>query len=70
MLQERSLELDRLAHGLLEYETLDKEEIEKVVKGLKIEREKTVTNTVVQSKDIRDQRGGKVGLATPGVKLG
>lgn len=70
LLLEKSVELERLAHGLLEYETLDKEEIEKVVQGIKIERERTVTNTVVRSDDVRDQRGGKVGLAQPGVKLG
>lgn len=70
LLHDKNLELQRLAHGLLEYETLDKEEIEKVVQGIKIEREKTVTNTVVRSSEIEDKRGGgKVGLA-PGVNLG
>lgn len=60
LLHDKSVELHRLAEGLLEYETLDKEEIEKVVQGQKIEREKTQTNTVVKSSDIKDQRGGKV----------
>jgi ATP-dependent metalloprotease len=63
MLKEKSTELDRLARGLLEYETLDKDEIEKVVRGDKIGRERTVTNTVVRSDDIKDsRRGKKVGL--------
>jgi ATP-dependent metalloprotease len=62
MLKEKSTELDRLARGLLEYETLDKDEIEKVVRGDKIGRERTVTNTVVRSDDIKDSRGKKVGL--------
>jgi ATP-dependent metalloprotease len=61
-LKEKSTELDRLARGLLEYETLDKDEIEKVVRGDKIGRERTVTNTVVRSDDIKDSRGKKVGL--------
>lgn len=64
MLKERRSELERLAQGLLEYETLDKEEIERVVQGLKISREPTVSNTVVKSQDIQDKRGGegKVGI--------
>ncbi|VVT54627.1 uncharacterized protein SAPINGB_P004170 [Magnusiomyces paraingens] len=58
MLKARHIELERLANGLLEYETLDKEEIEKVVEGSKLDKEKTVTNTVVKSEDIRDKRDG------------
>ena len=57
MLTDRGVELSRLAHGLLEYETLDKEEIEKVVRGEKLQKDKTVTNTVVPSKEIKDARG-------------
>jgi len=57
MLTDRGVELSRLAHGLLEYETLDKEEIEKVVRGEKLQKDKTVTNTVVPSKEIKDTRG-------------
>lgn len=56
MLKERQLELQRLAEGLLEYETLDKEDIERVVEGQKIQKEKTITNIVVKSDDIRDKR--------------
>lgn len=69
LLADKHVELQRLANGLLEYETLDKDEIEQVVKGVKIEREKTQTNTVVRGSDIKDPRAGKVGL-TGGVKIG
>lgn len=58
MLTARSVELDRLARGLLEYETLDKEEIEKVVKGDKLAKGPTQTNLVVKGDEIRDRRGG------------
>ncbi|KAJ2784784.1 hypothetical protein H4R18_000911 [Coemansia javaensis] len=47
LLQERREELDRLAHALVEFETLDKNEIERAVKGLPIERS-----------DGADDRGG------------
>lgn len=57
MLTEKNTELYRLAHGLLEYETLNKEEIEKVVDGLEINKKKTITNIVVKSEDIKDKRG-------------
>ncbi|CAN6617479.1 mitochondrial inner membrane i-AAA protease supercomplex subunit Yme1p [Trichomonascus vanleenenianus] len=57
MLADKRVELERLAQGLLEYETLDKDEMEKVVRGHKLDRERTVTNTVVKSSDIRDPRG-------------
>lgn len=59
MLTEKNTELHRLANGLLEYETLDKEEIERVVEGLKVNKEKTITNVVVKSDDIKDKRGGE-----------
>ncbi|GEQ70778.1 hypothetical protein JCM33374_g4457 [Metschnikowia sp. JCM 33374] len=49
MLGEKKLELKRLAEGLLEYETLTKDEMEKVVKGEKINKAKTVSNTVIKS---------------------
>ncbi|KAJ2229518.1 hypothetical protein IWW45_006159 [Coemansia sp. RSA 485] len=39
LLQNHREELDRLAKALVEYETLDKNEIERAVKGLPIERE-------------------------------
>lgn len=56
MLHERNTELHRLAEGLIKYETLDKEDIERVVKGLPLDREPHVTNTIVKGEDIRDQR--------------
>lgn len=49
MLAEKKTELKRLAEGLLEYETLTKDEMEKVVKGEKINKAKTVSNTVIKS---------------------
>lgn len=56
MLTEKSVELERLAHGLIEYETLDKEDIVKVVKGQSLDRDPHCTNTVVPSEEIRDKR--------------
>ncbi|PRT57112.1 Mitochondrial inner membrane i-AAA protease supercomplex subunit YME1 [Wickerhamiella sorbophila] len=56
MLSEKSVELERLAHGLIEFETLDKEDIVKVVKGQSLDRDPHCTNTVVSSEAIRDKR--------------
>lgn len=56
ILLERSVELERLALGLIEFETLDKEDIIKVVKGQTLDRDPHCTNTVVSSEDIRDKR--------------
>ncbi|KAJ1826273.1 i-AAA protease yme1 [Coemansia sp. RSA 2708] len=39
LLQVHRVELDRLAQALVQYETLDKNEIERAVKGLPIERD-------------------------------
>ncbi|KAI5965952.1 YME1 [Candida pseudojiufengensis] len=49
MLKLKSKELKRLAEGLLEYETLTKEEMDKIVKGEKINKEKTISNTIIKS---------------------
>ncbi|ODV91509.1 hypothetical protein CANCADRAFT_71768 [Tortispora caseinolytica NRRL Y-17796] len=49
LLKGRLTELRRLANALLEYETLDRVEIEKVVKGEKINKARTVSNTVIKS---------------------
>lgn len=68
MLADKDLELRRLAQGLLEYETLDKEEIIKICNGQKLLKDKTITNTVVRSEDIKDKRGGKVGLSARDTK--
>ena len=48
LLYDKRLELKRLAEGLLEYETLTKEEMEKVVKGEPINKAKTMSNTVIK----------------------
>lgn len=50
MLHAKLVELKRLAEGLLEYETLTKDEMEKIVKGEAIAKEKTQLNTVVKLK--------------------
>ncbi|EMG47065.1 YME1 Mitochondrial inner membrane i-AAA protease supercomplex subunit YME1 [Candida maltosa Xu316] len=58
LLHEKKLELKRLAEGLLEYETLTKEEMEKIIKGEVINKEKTMSNTVIKksskSNEIKD----------------
>lgn len=57
LLKDRHVELERLAKGLIEYETLDKEDIERIVKGEALSRDRQCTNTIVKSDDIRDKRG-------------
>jgi len=60
LLKEKKLELERLAEGLIEYETLTKEEMEKIVKGEPISKNKTISNTVVKSpEDDERQNIGK-----------
>lgn len=49
LLKDKKLELIRLAEGLLEYETLTKDEMEKLVKGEVINKAKTISNTVIKS---------------------
>ncbi len=56
----KRLELERLATGLLEYETLTKDEMEKVCRGETLEKLKTVTNTVVKGSGTDDEGRGKV----------
>ncbi|ODV86835.1 hypothetical protein CANARDRAFT_195792 [[Candida] arabinofermentans NRRL YB-2248] len=48
LLHEKRVELKRLAEGLLEYETLTKEEMETVVKGESINKAKVSTNKVIK----------------------
>ena len=48
LLQDKKLELQRLAEGLLEYETLTKDEMDKIVRGEAINKEKTVSNTIIK----------------------
>lgn len=59
VLTERQVELQRLAEGLIKYETLDKEDMERVIRGETLDRDPHVTNTIVKSDDIRDKRGKK-----------
>ncbi|CAN3373958.1 hypothetical protein DIURU_000525 [Diutina rugosa] len=51
LLHDKRVELKRLAEGLLEYETLTREEMEKIVRGDTISKEKIQSNTVVKSKN-------------------
>lgn len=51
LLNEKNLELKRLAEGLLEYETLTREEMEKIVKGETINKEKIISNPIIKSKE-------------------
>ena len=49
IITEHREELDRLAHALLEYEMLDREDIDKVIKGIIIETPKK-TRSLIRSK--------------------
>jgi ATP-dependent metalloprotease len=56
LLAEKAQELERLAQGLIEYETLTKDEIIKIVNGENISKAKTITNTVVDAPDSDDRK--------------
>ncbi|EDO19581.1 hypothetical protein Kpol_1018p113, partial [Vanderwaltozyma polyspora DSM 70294] len=56
MLSKKSVELHRLAQGLIEYETLDAKEIEKICNGEKLDKTKTSTNTVVEGPDSDERK--------------
>ncbi|KAK6459359.1 putative subunit of the mitochondrial inner membrane i-AAA protease complex [Scheffersomyces xylosifermentans] len=56
LLREKKVELKRLAEGLLEYETLTREEMEKIVRGETINKEKNVSNTVIKSPSSSTER--------------
>lgn len=49
LLRQRQTELKRLAEGLLEYETLTRDEMEKIVRGEPINKTKVISNTVIKS---------------------
>lgn len=49
LLKAKAVELKRLAEGLLEYETLTKEEMENIVKGEPIKKTKIISNTVIRN---------------------
>lgn len=55
LLHERRVELKRLAEGLLEYETLTREEIEKIVKGEPIKKAKLTSNKVIKGHSTRNE---------------
>lgn len=58
VLAERKVELLRLAEGLIEYETLTRDEMEKLVRGEAISKAKNVSNTVIKTTNGRpDVRG-------------
>lgn len=55
LLKSRRIELKRLAEGLLEYETLNKEEIDKIVKGEQINKLKMMSNKVIKGPTTRQE---------------
>lgn len=63
LLNKKSAELHRLAEGLIEYETLDAKEIEKVCKGEPINKVKSSTNKVVDGPDSDERKD--IGGAKP-----
>ncbi|CCF60560.1 hypothetical protein KAFR_0K02060 [Kazachstania africana CBS 2517] len=61
LLAKKNVELHRLAKGLIEYETLDAKEIEKICKGESINKLKATSNKIVESSDNDERKdlGGK-----------
>ncbi|SCU97591.1 LADA_0H07074g1_1 [Lachancea dasiensis] len=61
MLNEKHKELERLAKGLMEYETLDSREIKLVCQGESLSKAKMMTNKVIEGPDSDDrkERGDK-----------
>jgi ATP-dependent metalloprotease len=55
LLHDRRIELKRLAEGLLEYETLNKDEIERVVRGEKLDKVKIISNKVIKGPNTRQE---------------
>ncbi|GMG52087.1 unnamed protein product [Ambrosiozyma monospora] len=55
LLHDKRVELKRLAENLLEYETLTRDEMEKVVKGENINKVKTSTNKVIKGPKTRKE---------------
>lgn len=56
VLAEKNVELHRLAEGLIEYETLDAKEIEKLCRGEKINKLKATTNKIVDGPDSDERK--------------
>lgn len=57
MLAKKSIELHRLAQGLMEYETLDAKEIDQVCKGEPLDKLKMSSNTVIEGPDSDERKG-------------
>lgn len=55
LLHDRRVELKRLAEGLLEYETLTRDEMDKIVKGESINKDKRRSNKVIKSQSTRPE---------------
>jgi cell division protease FtsH len=64
ILKKHGVELERLAQGLLEYETLDGEEIKIIVEGGTLVR-KDADDTPAKSSPIRKSRTGLPGTGRP-----
>ncbi|CDO94390.1 unnamed protein product [Kluyveromyces dobzhanskii CBS 2104] len=56
ILSEKENELHRLAQGLMEYETLDSSEIQKVCKGEPLDKMKLATNKMVEGPDSDERK--------------
>ncbi|SMN18227.1 similar to Saccharomyces cerevisiae YPR024W YME1 Catalytic subunit of the mitochondrial inner membrane i-AAA protease complex [Maudiozyma saulgeensis] len=56
LLNKKSVELHRLAEGLIEYETLDAKEMEKICKGESINKIKNSTNKVIDGPDSDERK--------------
>ncbi|KAK6461845.1 peptidase family M41-domain-containing protein [Scheffersomyces coipomensis] len=56
VLKDKKIELKRLAEGLLEYETLTRDEMEKIVRGETINKQKIISNTVIKTPKSNTER--------------
>ena len=56
ILKERSVELHRLAEGLITYETLDAKEMDRVCNGEELNKLKSSSNTVVEGPDSDERK--------------
>ncbi|KAF6006854.1 hypothetical protein HII12_004778 [Brettanomyces bruxellensis] len=67
LLHDRRVELKRLAEGLLQYETLTRDEIAALVAGRPISKVKTTSNTVIKSRGTRPEYDVVSGAKSLGV---
>ncbi|KAH3902555.1 probable Mitochondrial inner membrane i-AAA protease supercomplex subunit YME1 [Saccharomycodes ludwigii] len=65
LLEEKNDELHRLAQGLMEYETLDRAEIERVCRGEPLNRIKYSTNKVIDGPDNDERKNIDKSLPAP-----